>query len=215
MNDLSRYQAVRGSMRPGDILFFGGCDASDVVSIVDHFLPNTIGALTRSNLTHVAMILDPEVLIDGKAQTELMLIESTIAHGKNGPQINPVEKSVVEYSGLVWWAPLSERTRAMVEWPSLWSFALSKVGADRYSIKTLTDFVFRKIPLIGSLPWFHRPDAKAEVCSEFIAEDFRAGGLPGIDTHEVSPQSWAQMHIYEGLVQLVGSPASIRGFNSI
>ena len=215
MNDLTRYHQCQAQMRAGDILFFGGCDASDVVCIVEHFVPNSIGAVTRSNLTHVTMILDPTLLVSGKPQTELMLLESTIAHGKNGPQINPVEKTIAEYDGLVWWAPLSERDRAMVDWPALWSFALSKVGTDHYAIKTLTDTLVRKFTPIGWLPWFHRPDPKGEVCSEFIAENFRAGGLPGIETHEVSPQSWAQMHIYEGLVQLVGSPAKIRGFNSI
>ena len=75
----------------GDLVFFGGADASDAVHLVTGVVSNGIAVLTRSNLTHVAMVLEPSLPIGGRPQTSLNLIESTILAGKSGPQINPAE----------------------------------------------------------------------------------------------------------------------------
>ena len=47
------------SARGGDLIFFGGADASDAVHLITDAVSNGIAVLTRSNLTHVAMVLEP------------------------------------------------------------------------------------------------------------------------------------------------------------
>ena len=198
----------------GDLIFFGGADASDVVHIVTEFVSNGISVLTRSNLTHVAMVLEPCLLINGKPQTCLNLIESTILNGRSGPQINPVDGRIQGYQGLVFLARLSGRTRSMLDWHGLWTFMLSRVGPDHYSIKAIGDFMARLVPIIGKLPIFYQSEKNAEVCSEYVAGGFRAGGFPGLNPHVDCPQTVAEWAIFEGLEQLAGPAATIRNFNS-
>jgi hypothetical protein len=201
--------------RGGDLIFFGGADASDLVEIVTHVLPNGIAVVSRSNLTHVDMVVDPGLLVNGKPQTCLNLIESTIMNGKSGPQINPADARVEGYEGLVFLARLKAQTRAMLDWDALWKYLLGRVGPDHYSIKSITDYLVRLVPFIGSIPYFHKPEKNAEVCSEYLAAGFRAGGFPAIDSHETSPQKLAEWGIYSELVQLAGPLATIRNFNTV
>src|ERR1035437_1332161 len=67
--------------RGGDLIFFGGADASDAVHLITEVVSNGIAVLTRSNLTHVAMVLEPSLPVNGRPQTSLNLIESTILAG--------------------------------------------------------------------------------------------------------------------------------------
>jgi hypothetical protein len=203
------------SARGGDLIFFDGADARDVVSIVTDVVSNGIAVLTRSNLTHVAMVLEPSLPIDGRPQTSLNLIESTILAGKSGPQINPAEGRIQSYEGRVFLARLRERTRVMLDWNAVWDYLLGRIGTDHYSIKTIFDYLARAAPVLGRLPLFYRPEAKAEVCSEYLAAGFRAGGFPGIHPHVDCPQTLAEWAIYEHLDQLRGRPAAIRNFNSV
>jgi hypothetical protein len=198
----------------GDLIFFGGADASDVVHIVTDVVSNGIAVLTRSNLTHVAMVLEPSLLVAGKPQACLNLIESTLLPGKSGPQINPADGRIQDYHGLVFLGRLSARTRSMLDWKALWAYMLSRVGPDHYSIKTIGDFLGRMLPIVGKLPIFARPEKNAEVCSEYVAGGFRAGGFPGLNPHADCPQTVAEWAIFEGLEQLAGPPATIRNFNT-
>src|ERR1039457_4354764 len=129
--------------RGGDLIFFGGADASDVEHLVAEFVSNGIALLTHSNLTHLGMLLAPELLIDGKPQQCWNLIESTVLNGKSGPQINPADSRIQGYPGIVFLARLSTRTRSMLDWNSLWAYLVGKVGQDHYSIKGIADYLGR------------------------------------------------------------------------
>ena len=203
------------SARGGDLIFFGGADASDVVHLVTDVVSNGIAVLTRSNLTHVAMVLEPSLSIGGRSQTSLNLIESTILAGVSGPQINPAEGRIESYNGLVFLARLRERTRFILDWDAVWDYQLGRIGLDHYSLKTILDYLARAVPVVGRLSLFGRPEAKAEVCSEYLAAGFRAGGFPGIHPHVDCPQTLAEWAMYERLDQLGGRPATIRNFNSV
>ncbi len=203
MNDLTTYQSVRDHMRGGDIFFFDGSDASDVVHIIGDFTSNAIRLLTRGP-THSAMVYDAETLI-----------ESTILHGKNGPQLNPVEGRVAEYAGRVWWCPLAERTRGMLDFDAMWTLARKKLDHDHYNVGELLAYVGRKVPVLGWLPQLYRPDSDSEVCSELLAELLAAGGVPGLQPAQTPPQRLAEMRLYAGCTQLAGPPAAIRNFNTV
>ena len=200
--------------RGGDLVFFGGADASDLEHVVTEFVSNGIAVLTHSNLTHVAMVLEPCLLVNGQPQTCLNLIESTILNGKSGPQINPADGRIRGYEGLVFLTRLKDRTRSMLDWHALWAYMLGRVGPDHYSIKTVADYLARLVPIIGRLPMFCQSDKDAVVCSEYVAEGFRAGGFPGLNPHVDCPQTVAEWAIFEGLEQLAGPAATIRNFNS-
>ena len=203
------------SARGGDLIFFGGADISDAAHLIADAVSNGIALLTRSNLTHVAMVLEPSLPVGGRPQAALNLIESTILAGKSGPQINPAEGRIQSYQGLVFLARLRERTRAMLDWNAVWDYLLGRVGPDHYAVKTLFDYLARAVPVVGRLPLFCRPAAQAEVCSEYLAAGFRAGGFPGIHPHVDCPQTLAEWAIYEGADQLRGRPAAIRNFNTV
>jgi hypothetical protein len=173
------------SARGGDLIFFGGTDTSDAVHLITDVVSNGIAVLTRSNLTHVAMVLEPSLPIGGRSQTSLNLIESTILAGRSGPQINPAEGRIQSYQGLVFLAELRERTRVTLDWNAVWDYLLGRIGLDHYSTKTIFDYLARAVPVVGRLPLFCRPAAKAEVCSEYLAAGFRGGGLAGIQPHLV------------------------------
>ena len=200
--------------RGGDLVFFGGADASDLVHVISDIVSNAICVLTRSKFTHVAMVLEPTLPVNGKPQTCLNLIESTILAGKSGPQINPAGARIQGYQGLVFLARLSDRTRYMLDWPALWAYMLGLVGTDHYSIKGVADWLARFVPIVGRLPIFSQPEKDAVVCSEYIAGGFRAGGFPGLNPHVDCPQTIAEWAIFSCLEQLAGTPATIRNFNS-
>ncbi len=198
----------------GDLVFFGGADASDLVHLITDVVSNGIAVLTRSNLTHVAMVLEPSFEVGLAPQVCLNLIESTILNGVSGPQINPAAERIETYPGLVFLAKLRDRTRAMLDWPGLWIYMLNLVGPGHYSIKSLVDDLARMVPIVGKLPAFYRSETNAADCSEYIAEGFRAGGFPGLNPHVDCPQTIAEWHIFEDLIQVAGTPATIRNFNS-
>ncbi|MBZ5726604.1 MAG: hypothetical protein LAP87_16590 [Acidobacteriia bacterium] len=204
MNDLTTYQSVRAGMRGGDILFFDGSDASDLVHIIGDFTSNAIKLLTRGP-THSAMVYSDSSL----------LIESTILNGKSGPQWNPLEERIARYQGRVWWCPLSDRVRAMLDFAAMWNMAQAKVGHDHYNVGELLAYVGRRVPVLSYLPQLYKPDSDSEVCSELLAELLAAGGLPGLQPVQTPPQRLAEMRLYAGCTQLAGPPAAIRNFNTV
>ncbi len=221
MNDLATYFQVRDQIRPGDLIFFDGSDDSNLVEIAEHLVSNAIEVLTRSNWSHVAMVLDPDLLVNGQTQIELNLIESTTLTGKDGPQINALARRLAEYDGTsIWWFPLDDATRDCLDFERMWDLMLPKVGTDHYSYDAIVDFLLR--PLFGWLvPALHRGPKNAEVCSEYVAEGLKAGGVElrlacalqkpayDLDCHETSPGSLSRLPIFKTPVRLV--PAQAQG----
>ncbi len=219
MNDLSTYHQIRTQIRPGDLIFFDGSDDSDLVEIAQHLVSNAIEVLTHSNWSHVAMVLDPKIMVNGAVQTELNLIESTTLTGTNGPQINALEKRLAEYDGTsIWWFPLNDATRRCINFNRMWELMLGKVGRDHYSYDTILDFLLR--PLFGWLiPALHRGPKNAEVCSEYVAEGLKAGGVDvrlscalqkpdyQLDCHETSPGSLSRLPLFRTPVRLMPARA--------
>jgi hypothetical protein len=160
---------------PGDLLFFDGSGDDDILSLVTHVLPNGIEVITNSDWSHVAMVLDPE-----------NLIESTILGDKNGPQVNPILSRIDNYDGpSVWLYKLDPATRAALDLPAVLTYARSRVGKDKYSIRTILHFLLR--PVLPFVPHFSRSHRGESVCSEFLAQAFSAGGYPGLKPNETSP----------------------------
>ena len=192
--------------RSGDILAFGGTG----------FVSDAIEELTRSKLSHVAMVLDPRLNVNGKPQTELQIVESTILNGKNGVQINSLTVRLAMCGGgeRVFLLRLSDAIHGFLAWDRLWAFAIARVNRDRYNVLELGAYMARRIPLVQDLPFWYRPNSHQEVCSELVAELLAAGGLPALRPYQTSPQGIAELNIFADCRQLKGKPAAIRKFNS-
>jgi hypothetical protein len=190
----------------GDIVAFGGTG----------FVSDAIEMLTGSKLSHVAMVLDPRLRVDGKPQTELQIVESTILNGHNGVQINPLAArlAMCEAGERVWALRLSDAIRRYLDWDRLWVFAMERVNRDRYNALELGAYIARMIPVVQDLPFWYKPNSHEEVCSELVAELLSAGGLAGLRPYETPPQGIAELKIYADCRQLMGKPAVIRKFDS-
>jgi hypothetical protein len=194
-------------MQPGDIITFSGTG----------FLSKSIQIVSHSILTHMGMVLPPDVLVDGRPQTETQIIESTIEDGHSGPQINPLRLRLASYAkerGRAYRLSLADNIRAFLDWKILWDLAARKLHGDSYNKLELGQYVLRDLPFISYLPQLREANAHEEVCSEFLAELLRAGGLPGLNPPLLSPGIVASLRIYKSVEQLLGAPAIIRGFNT-
>jgi hypothetical protein len=204
MNDLTQWRAVAPRVRGGDLVFFQGTG----------FLSDAIGFFTGSILTHSAMILDPAI-----TKGEVDILESTIEtiNGRevNGPQINTLEYRLATYDagGRVWIAFLSDKVRGLLDCEAMWTFASRKLGRDHYNKLELLEYVGQKIPLINDLP-IYGPDSDSEVCSEFCCQLLQAGGFYGLDPFVTPPQKLAELKIYSGIEQVIGTPKRIKKFNT-
>jgi hypothetical protein len=187
MNDLSRFRALRKQILPWDFIAWDGTG----------FVSDGIEFVERASVSHISWVLDPSRPIDGEKQEGFDIIEATIENGKNGVQINALDDRIANYDpgGRVWLLSLSRHMRQILDFEAMFAYALSRRG-DHYSIKSIADFILRKVPVIGYLPVFHKPDPHGEVCSEYAAEILRAGGLPGIEPHECDPQKFCQMKLW-------------------
>ncbi len=200
-----------GEMRGGDIIFFAGAG----------FLSDVIDLVTHSQVSHSAMILDPDLVIDGVPQHlgnipwTPNIIESTVLNGISGPQINRLDQRMTNYGAGVWWCPLSDEIRNLIHWPLAWAFALAKLKGDRYNTAELAMYLARHVPGIQSIPELYKSDPHAEVCSEFLAMILQAGGLPGLNPAIIPPQKLAELKIYRECVQLTGKSSAIRNFNTV
>ena len=192
--------------RGGDVIAFGG---TGLVS-------GAIEWLTGSKLSHVAMVLDPLLNVDGQPQTELQIVECTILNGRNGVQINALTARLAMCGpgDRGWVLRISDAIRRYLDWDRLWAFAMARVNRDRYNVLELGAYVARLIPVVQDLPLWYRPNSHEEVCSELVAERLAAGGLAGLSPYETRPQSIAELKIYAGCTQIIGKPAVIKNFNT-
>ena len=192
-------------MQPGDLLVFDGGDHSDVAHLVTDFLSNAIQVVSHSNLTHSAMVY----------QVPTQLIESTILNGKSGPQLHDIAERIQSYPGRVWLLSLNPTFRKCLQFDAMWKLADQKLQGDKYNIGELLKYVGRKIPIVSYIPALYKSDAHAEVCSELVAQLLQAGGMAGLRPATMTPQSLAELRIYDTCTQLCGAPASIRNFNTV
>jgi hypothetical protein len=201
-------------LRAGDVIVFDGGDTSDLVHLATNVLSNGIECVTQSNLSHAAMLWPMDVPVNGKAQTELYIIESTIRDGRNGVQLNPLAQRVAEH-GRTWALRLSARIRAYIDWGTVWATATGKLDRDKYNVGEILMYLLRHVPVVQEIPQLYQSTPGAEVCSELVAELLRAGGIPGLRPATISPQILSELRIYAECIQLAGEPAAIARFNSV
>ena len=198
------YASIRGQMQPGDVIAFAGKKpVSDMIK-----------AFTGSNVSHVGVVLQWELIGRDPASSKRILVaEATAA----GVQFTQLSRFVETYEGELWWLPLSEESRRKwkAEKQEFFKFLLEQEGKpyDYYqALKAGVD----SLDALGLTA--NREDFEKFFCSELVVAALEKAGVLGpINASEVIPVQLCQFKLYkEKYVQFKGDDdIKIHGFNSM
>ncbi len=184
------YQEARPQMKPGDVIAFGG---------KGHF-SEIIKFATRSEVSHVGIVLQTKVQDDDTDRFFNQIIEST---GANGVAVCRFSDRLTEYEGEMWWLPLrrdlwQEKFDKKEFYNFLFNQAREKKPYDlSQSIKSALD-VLDKLPFGLHGPGYNSEDFSKFFCSELVAAGLEiAGMVPSINASEVTPIDLCRWNIFE------------------
>lgn len=204
------YKHKRADMRPGDVIAFSGKgDFSEIIKWA-----------TRSNVSHVGVILQSRLLIDGDPQKGFFnqIIESTTLNGFSGVSISRLSDRVDTYDGELWWLPLHEDVRTKMDMAKFYNWLLhqehKKYDASQ-AVKSALD-ALDNIPFVGSLT-HNTEDFSRFFCSELVAAALEHSGATGrLNASEVTPNDLCRFAIYSGnYFQLKGDEKTIKAYNTM
>ncbi len=203
------YQEARTQMKPGDVIAFSGKgDFSEIIKWA-----------TRSSVSHVGVILQSQLIIDGQAQQGMFnqIIESTSLNGFSGVSISRLSDRLDTYEGEIWWLPIRKDIHAQMDKKKFYDFLIHQERKEYdmpQAIKSALD-ALDKIPVIGKST-HNREDFSKFFCSELVAAALEiAGAIKSINSSEVTPIDLCSFSLYEpDYYQLKGDRIEIRGYNS-
>jgi hypothetical protein len=188
------FEQVKDTLRPGDLVAFGGSG----------FLSNGIKVFSHSPISHIAMVDEDPTKI----------IESTIIGKVSGPQVNDLATRLAGYDkgGKAWVLYLSDKERELLDFKAMFDFGRARIAAgDKYEKQELIEDA---VDTFVNIPF--PDDPHASVCSEFVAELLQAGGQAFTHpTFGLKPQQLAEMAIFSGCQQILGESTVIPQFNSL
>lgn len=164
-------------MQPGDVIAFGG---------KGHF-SEIIKFATLSNVSHVGVILQTQVLDDNSDRFFNQIIESTGCHGVG---VSKFSDRLKDYVGELWWLPLAPQIRQQ---------SFDSLPLDRQGLS------------------YNHEDFNRFFCSELVATGLeKAGAVDSINASEVTPIELCRWNIYaDNYYQLKGeSSKRISRFNT-
>lgn len=94
------YQDTRPEMKAGDVIAFSGKgNFSEIIKWA-----------TRAPVSHVGVILQSKLSIDGDPQSGIFnqIIESTCLNGFSGVSMSRLSDRLDTYDGEIWWLPLGK-----------------------------------------------------------------------------------------------------------
>lgn len=206
----ANYHEIRDKMEPGDIVAFSGKgDFSEMIKWA-----------TRSDVSHIAVVMQTKLLIDDKPQDGIFneIIESTTLNGFSGVSVNRISGRIEQYDGDVWWLPLSKGVKKKLDRQKLFDFLLHQEGKPYdmpQAIKSALDALDR-VPLLERAT-HNIEDFSKFFCSELAAAALEeAGVIKKINASEVTPIDLCMFNIYQkDYYQLKGVGQDIKGFNSL
>jgi len=197
-------------MRPGDVVAFGGRS----------FISALTKLLTRSDVSHVGIILQTGLRDNRPEDFDNLIIEST---GK-GVKTRRCSKVVNDYDGEVWWLPLNhELRRNRFDQRAFKDFLYGAKGANRGEGASF-DPLQALLAMIDQFDnrteglTYSEEDLEEYYCAELVAAGLEhAGAVPNINASEVSPIDLCRWALFEtDYIQLRGdSKKRIRGHNTI
>jgi hypothetical protein len=196
-------------MKPGDVIAFGGKgNFSELIKWA-----------TRSTVSHVGVVLQSKLILDGKPQTGFFnqIIESTSLSGFSGVVINRLSDRVRSYRGDMWWLPLSPAIRKKLDNKKFFDFCLHQKGKPYdtpQAVKSALD-TLDQIPVIGNAT-YNVEDFSKFFCSELVTGALEKGGaIKKINSSEVTPIDLCMFQLYQpSYFQLKGAKKLIGGYNT-
>ena len=193
----AKYHQIREDIQDGDIIAFGG---GGTVS-------NLIKLFTRSNVSHVALILK-SALESGERLN--MIIESTILDGYSGVVVNRLSNRLRNYQGEIWWLPLKQELRDKTNWDGAYEW-----------LKSQKRKAYDSLQAIGAgldLIWNNKEDFDKFFCSELccVFYEERLEIIKQINSSEVTPIDLCMFSLYENnYYQICGEEKEIKGYNTL
>ncbi len=207
------YSDARERMKPGDVIAFGG---------KGHF-SELIKFATRSDVSHVGVILQTQVVADQTDRFFNQIIESTSLHNYSGVVISRLSDRLDVYDGEIWWLPLNDTLRrdrfdAKLFYDFLFNQAQQRKGYDvPQALKSAVD-TLDQLPFGLHGPGYNSEDFSRFFCSELVAAGLESAGTVGrINASEVTPIDLCRWQIFDDTYyQLKGSAdRSISRFNTM
>ncbi|BBO70847.1 hypothetical protein DSCA_47770 [Desulfosarcina alkanivorans] len=188
------YSEVRTMMKPGDVIAFGG---------KGHF-SELIKFATRSDVSHVGVILQTRVVDDTTGRFFNQIIESTSLNDYSGVVISRLSDRLNTYDGEMWWLPLNESLRSKKFdserfYNFLFNQARERKGYDvPQALQSAVD-VLDDLPFGLHGPGYNREDFSRFFCSELVAAGLEKAGTVGpVNASEVTPIDLCRWNIYAG-----------------
>ncbi|KAA3615373.1 MAG: hypothetical protein DWQ05_13535 [Calditrichaeota bacterium] len=207
------YREARGKMRPGDVIAFGGKgNFSEIIKFA-----------TRSEVSHVGVILQTKMMEEDSDRFFNQIIESTSLNGFNGVSISRFSDRLNDYEGELWWLPLGDAIRENKFNQKRFYDFLFNQAKDRkeydmpQAIKSSLD-ALDKLPFGMHGPTYNTEDFSKFFCSELVAAGLeQAGSVGKVNASEVTPIDLCRWKIYgETYYHLKGdSTKRISRYNSI
>lgn len=203
------YAKARDKMQPGDIIAFSGKgNFSEIIKWA-----------TRSNVSHVGIIMKSKLLIGNTPQQGYFnqIIESTSLNGFSGVSISRLSDRVRHYGGEMWWLPLSKAARKKLNAKKFYNFLLHQKGK-KYdtpqAVKSALD-ALDNVPLLSKAT-HNVEDFSKFFCSELASAGLEAGGvIKKINASEVTPVDLCMFSIFSSTYyQLKGPTKAIKGYNT-
>lgn len=204
------YQDARPQMKAGDVIAFSGKgDFSEIIKWA-----------TRAPVSHVGIILQSKLLIDGDPQSGIFnqIIESTSLNGFSGVTISRLSDRLDTYDGEIWWLPLRKDIQASMDKKKFYDFLIHQERKEYdmpQAIKSALD-ALDKVPVVGNVT-HNTEDFSRFFCSELVAAGLEAAGaISHINASEVTPIDLCSFSLFESdYFQLKGNRKEIRGYNAI
>jgi hypothetical protein len=203
------YAQVRKKMKPGDVIAFGGKgNFSEIIKWA-----------TRSTVSHVGVIMQSRMILNGKVQDGFFnqIIESTSLKGFSGVTISRLSDRIKHYEGDMWWLPLSAAAQARLDSEKFFDFCLHQKGKPYdmpQAVKSALDAI-DNVPLIGGITQ-NIEDFSKFFCSELVTGALERGRvIKKINASEVTPIDLCMFKLYKAkYIQLKGPKKVIYGYNT-
>jgi hypothetical protein len=202
------FDKVCPHMLPGDVIAFAGRGPVSAV----------IQSATRSEVSHVGVILPPPSGPPEGGPGQLQVCESTSLDGFAGVTIHALERRIEAYDGEVWWLPLDDQVRERMDLDAFCAFLERQEGRPydlAQAVKSGLDQLDRHDLLLRAT--YAREDSERFFCSELVAAAFEASGaISHLNSSEVTPIDLCMFNLYKPVyIQLRGEPTLIAGYNTL
>ena len=204
------YQDARLKMKAGDIIAFSGKgNFSEIIKWA-----------TRAPVSHVGVILQSKLMIDGDPQSGIFnqIIESTSLNGFSGVSISRLSDRLDTYDGEIWWLALSDSIWGAMDKKKFYDFLIHQERKEYdmpQAIKAALD-ALDNVPVLGNAT-HNVEDFSRFFCSELVAAGLEAAGaISHVNASEVTPIDLCSFSLFESdYYQLKGNRKEIRGYNAI